>query len=60
MQPLIYSIINKQHLEDLLEPFYQCLNLPVQLLDALQERSPSLSGHTRRMGKRYCRSLSEW
>ena len=36
------------------------LHFPVQLLDALQERSPSLSGHTRRMGKRYCRSSSEW
>ena len=33
MQPLIYSIVNKQHLEDLLETFYQCLHLPVQLLD---------------------------
>lgn len=33
MQPLLYSIIKKQSLHELLETFYQCINLPVQVLD---------------------------
>lgn len=33
MQPLLYSIIKKESLHELLETFYQCINLPVQVLD---------------------------
>jgi len=33
MQPILYTIIEKQKLHDLLETFYHCMNLPVQVLD---------------------------
>lgn len=33
MQPLLYSIIKKESLHELLETFYQCINLPVQVID---------------------------
>jgi len=33
MQPLIYTIIEEKHLNDLLETFYKCIHLPVQILD---------------------------
>lgn len=33
MQPILYSVIQKQSLHDLLETFYKCINLPVQVLD---------------------------
>lgn len=33
MQPILYTIIQKQHLHDMLETFYHCINLPIQVLD---------------------------
>lgn len=33
MQPLIYTIIEKRHLHEMLETFYQCVNLSIQVLD---------------------------
>ena len=33
MQPLLYTIIKKQTLHELLETFYQCIRLPIQILD---------------------------
>lgn len=33
MQPILYSIIEKRKLRELLETFYQCINLPIQVLD---------------------------
>ncbi|MGN8630201.1 PocR ligand-binding domain-containing protein [Blautia sp. HCP3S3_G3] len=33
MEPLLYSIIKKQSLHELLETFYQCIGLPIQVLD---------------------------
>ncbi|MCI5649921.1 MAG: PocR ligand-binding domain-containing protein [Fusicatenibacter sp.] len=33
MKPLLYTIIEKQTLHELLETFYQCINLPIQILD---------------------------
>ena len=33
MQPLLYTIIEKQHLYELLETFYQCVGLPIQALN---------------------------
>ena len=37
MQPILYSIIEKQKLRELLETFYQCINLPIQVLDETGE-----------------------
>ena len=33
MQPVLYTIIKKQSLHELLETFYQCISLPIQVLD---------------------------
>lgn len=33
MQPILYTIIEKQSLHELLETFYQCIGLPIQVLD---------------------------
>ena len=33
MPSLLYTIVEKQHLHNLLETFYQCIGLPVQVLD---------------------------
>ena len=33
MQPILYTVIQKQHLHDMLETFYHCINLPIQVLD---------------------------
>ncbi len=33
MQPILYTIIEQKNLHELLETFYQCINLPVQVLD---------------------------
>lgn len=33
MQPILYSIIEQKKLHELLETFYHCINLPVQVLD---------------------------
>ena len=33
MQPYLYSIIDSKIIHDMMETFYKCLNLPVQLLD---------------------------
>lgn len=33
MQPILYSIIEKRKLHELLETFYHCINLPIQVLD---------------------------
>lgn len=33
MQPILYSIIEKRKLRELLETFYQCIGLPIQILD---------------------------
>ena len=33
MQPILYSIIEKQKLRELLETFYQCIGLPIQVRD---------------------------
>lgn len=33
MQPVLYSIIEKKKLHELLETFHQCISLPVQVLD---------------------------
>ena len=37
MQPILYSIIEKRKLRELLETFYQCINLPIQVLDETGE-----------------------
>ena len=37
MQPILYSIIKKRKLRELLETFYQCINLPIQVLDETGE-----------------------
>ena len=37
MQPILYSIIKKRKLRELLETFYQCINLPIQFLDETGE-----------------------
>ena len=37
MQPLLYNIIEKRKLHELLETFYQCINLPIQVLDETGE-----------------------
>ena len=37
MQPALYSIIEKQKLHEMLETFYQCLQLPIQVLDETGE-----------------------
>ena len=33
MQPLLYTIIEKRRLHEMLETFYQCISLPIQVLD---------------------------
>ena len=33
MQPLLYNIIDRHHLHNMLETFYQCINLPIQILN---------------------------
>lgn len=33
MPPIVYSIIEKQHLHEMLDTFYQCIQIPVQILD---------------------------
>lgn len=33
MQPILYTIIEKRKLHELLETFYHCMNLPIQVLD---------------------------
>lgn len=33
MQPLLYDIIDRHHLHKMLETFYQCINLPIQILN---------------------------
>ena len=33
MQPLLYDIIDRHHLHNMLETFYQCINLPIQILN---------------------------
>ncbi len=33
MQPLLYTIIEKRHLHEMLETFYHCIDLPIQVLD---------------------------
>lgn len=33
MQPPLYDIINRQHLHKMLETFYRCINLPIQILN---------------------------
>lgn len=33
MQPVLYTIIKKQSLHELLETFFQCIQLPIQVLD---------------------------
>lgn len=33
MQPILYTVIKKQSLHELLETFYQCIGLPIQVLD---------------------------
>lgn len=33
MQPLLYTIIEKHRLHEMLETFYKCIDLPVQVLD---------------------------
>lgn len=33
MQPVLYTIIKQQSLHELLETFYQCIGLPIQVLD---------------------------
>lgn len=37
MQPILYSIIEKRKLRELLETFYECIGLPVQVLDETGE-----------------------
>lgn len=37
MQPILYSIIENRKLRELLETFYQCINLPIQVLDETGE-----------------------
>lgn len=37
MPPILYSIIEKKRLYDLLDTFHQCLNLPLQILDETGE-----------------------
>ncbi len=33
MQPILYTIIKQQSLHELLETFYQCIGIPIQILD---------------------------
>ena len=33
MEPLLYTMIPKQTLHELLETFYECMNLSIQILD---------------------------
>lgn len=33
MTPYLYTIINKEHLSEMLETFNQCMNIPIQVLD---------------------------
>lgn len=37
MQPILYSIIEKRKLRELLETFYECIRLPIQVLDETGE-----------------------
>ena len=38
MQPILYSIIEKRKLRELLETFYQCINCLLYTSDAADER----------------------
>lgn len=33
MEPYLYNIVNKKQLEEMLDTFYHCMNIPVQVLD---------------------------
>lgn len=33
MTPYLYTLINKEQLNEILESFYQCFNIPIQILD---------------------------
>ena len=33
MQPILYNIVNKDQLSEMLDTFHQCMNLPIQVLD---------------------------
>lgn len=35
MQPYLYTVVEKEHLHEMLEAFYACLDLPIQVIDNL-------------------------
>ena len=55
MQPILYNVIEKQKLMELLETFYECIELPVQVLDETGEILASFgsSYHYCRIFKKY-------
>lgn len=46
MKPYLYTLVNKEQLMEMLDTFYQCMNLPIQVLDENGQILHSCGGTT--------------
>lgn len=46
MKPYLYTLVNKEHLIEMMDTFYQCMSLPIQVLDENGQVLHSCGGTT--------------